>query len=174
VSGIGYLSALALAVIFAWAAIAKLRRPTSTTATFRDLGVPAPATAAWVAPAAELAIAAALVVVPAIGATAALAALAFFTSLLLGRLRAGSRVSCGCFGTASDAPISFVEPIRNLLLAGLGIAALYAAGPTAPGLDDLIATTTAVLAGALVLALAVTKRDVGAIWNTALAGEARR
>jgi uncharacterized membrane protein YphA (DoxX/SURF4 family) len=173
-SGSGYLSALVLAAIFAWAAAAKLRRPVPTAATFRAIGLPAPAVMARAAPAAELAIAAALVLVPSIGATAALVALAFFTTLLVSRLRDGSPVSCGCFGTASEQPISFVEPLRNLFLAGLAVAALLAPSPSVPGLDDVIATSTAVLAGALVLGLATTKRDVGAIWSTTLAGEARR
>lgn len=170
-SEVGYLAGCALALIFAWAALSKLRNPTRTATTFRALGLPAPTALARVVPATELAIAAALITITPAGATAAVGALAFFTTVLLGRLRAGAHVSCGCFGTATDQPISFVEPLRNALLAALAIAALAASGPDAPGLDAIITTSTAVLVGALVLALASLKRDVGAIWRTSLAGE---
>jgi uncharacterized membrane protein YphA (DoxX/SURF4 family) len=170
-SEVGYLAACTLATMFAWAGLSKFRSPVRTASTFRALGLPAPATLARAVPATEFAIAAALVTVTPAGATAALTALAFFTTVLVGRLRAGSQVSCGCFGTATDRPISFVEPLRNALLAALAVTALGASGPVAPGIDAVIATSTAVLVGALILALASLRRDVGAIWRTSLAGE---
>jgi hypothetical protein len=169
-SGIGYVAAVALALTFAWAAAAKLRNPVQTAVTFRALRLPRASALSRLVPASELLIAAALLVVPPVGATLALVALAFFTTLIVGRLRAGAQVSCGCFGTASAQPISFVEPLRNGLLAGAAVAALFATGPTAPDLSELMTASTALLIGALVLALAATKRDAGAVWRTTLAG----
>jgi uncharacterized membrane protein YphA (DoxX/SURF4 family) len=173
-SGAGYVAAIVLAGTFALAAGSKLRSPAHTVATLRGLGLPAPATLGRAVPIAELAIAVVLLAAPAAGAVAALVALAFFTTLILSRLRAGATVSCGCFGSTADAPISFVEPLRNALLAALAATALAAPRPELPGLDDVVTVSTAVLVGAIVLALAAVKRDVGAVWATTLVGDPDR
>jgi hypothetical protein len=124
-------------------------------------------------PAGEVALALVLVVLPWLGALLALATLAGFTVLLSGEVRRGSGVSCGCFGTASSAPISFVELLRNALLACLAVLAAFAERPVAPDLPSVVTVSSAVVAGLLVLALAALRRDVGAVWDNRLAGEAR-
>jgi hypothetical protein len=170
---LGTLTALVLAAVFLVAAVAKLRDPMGTTRTFRALRLPAPRRLARLVPGAELLIAAALVARPWIGAAVALAALAVFSILLHGEVRRGSDVACGCFGTSSSSPISFVELLRNGLLAALAVVALAAERPVAPDLASVITVSTAVVAGLLILALAGVKRDVGAVWDNRLAGEMR-
>ena len=98
----------------------------------------------------------------------ALAVLAAFSTILVRAMRAGVDVGCGCFGTAKRAPVSFVELVRNGLLAGLAVAALFADGPSAIGLDDAILVTTAVAVGGVVLALAEVKRATGTLLKVEL------
>lgn len=173
-SGIAYLAAVLLAAVFATAGVAKLRAPRRTTATFAALGLPAPAGLARAVPLGELALAVLLLAAPAVGGALALAALAGFTTLLVRSLQAGLRVDCGCFGSAGDEPMSFVEVTRNGLLAVLAAGALFASGPSTPALADIILVSTAALVGLLVLALSELRRDVGAVWDNTLAGEAVR
>lgn len=111
-------AALVLAVVFAWSGTAKLlRRPDLT-----RLGLPAATW--WVVSLVELALAVALVVSPAWGGVAALALLAGFTAFLVARRDSG--VGCGCFGSASTAPISNLDLVRNAAL--LAVAAVAAFG----------------------------------------------
>lgn len=170
---VGTLAALVLAAVFVAAAVAKLRDPMGTTRTFRALRLPSPRALARAVPVTELALAVALVVRPWIGGLAALVLLTAFTVLLAGEVRRGSGVSCGCFGSAGTAPISFVELVRNGLLGGLAVAAAFAEQPVAPDLPSLVTVSSAVVAGLLVIALAGVRRDVGAVWDNRLAGEAR-
>ena len=128
--GVGYASAVALACVFALAAIAKLRDLRGTLDDFTALGVPSPRLFAQVMPLAELAITALLLIVPAVGAVAALVTLAFFTVFLIARIRAGVRAPCACFGAFRPHPLSMVDVVRNL---GLGVLAGAALIPTAPG-----------------------------------------
>lgn len=169
---VAYLGALFLAAVFVVAAVAKLRDAEGTTRTFASLGLPAPGVFARAVPLLELAVAVLLAVVPWLGGLAAVASLAAFTALLAGEVRSGSGVSCGCFGTASAQPISFVELVRNALLAIPAVTACLAGGPTAPNLPSVVTVTAAFAAGSVVLALASLRRDVGAVWDNRLAGEA--
>jgi hypothetical protein len=148
-AGIGYLAALFLAATFLIAAISKLRDVASTADEFDLLGVPAPDAMARVVPVVELAIAAGLVIVPSIGGLFALVALAFFTTFLVGRLRAGVRVPCACFGAAGTAPLSGVEIVRNLGLVALAAAAMLVQEPTVPSVADLVLTVAVIGACAL-------------------------
>lgn len=170
---IGTLAALLLAAVFVAAAVAKLRDPAGTTRTFRALRLPAPRRLARLVPVTELLIAGVLVARPWIGGLAALAALVAFSVLLAGEVRNGSGVSCGCFGTTSSAPISAVELVRNALLGGLAVLAALVERPVAPDLPSVVTVSTAAVAGLLVLALCALRRDVGAVWDNRLAGEAR-
>jgi len=170
-SGAAYLCALALAGVFAVAGVAKLAAPSRSAATFASLGLPGPEALARAVPAVELALAVALVVVPPVGAAGALAALAGFSVMLARTLRAGVRVTCGCFGSAGDEPVSFVELVRNGLLAALALAALTTTGPAAPGLADVILVSTAAVVALLVLELSRLKRDLGTVFDNTLAGE---
>lgn len=168
---LAYTSGLALAALLAWAAGAKALRPSRTAADFRALGLPNPQLLAVAVPALELVVAALLVGVPWLGGVAALALLAAFSVILGERLREGATAPCGCFGSNSDQPISGVELLRNALLGLLAVAAVVVDDPTKPHLADVIAVTTALAVGAMVLGLAGVKRDVGAVWDNTLAGE---
>ncbi|CAB4608042.1 unannotated protein [freshwater metagenome] len=150
-AGIGYLAALFLAATFLVAAVSKLRDVAATADEFDLLGVPAPDAMARVVPVVELAIAASLIIVPSIGGLAALVTLAFFTTFLIGRLRAGVRVPCACFGAAGSAPLSGIEIVRNLGLLVLAAAAMLAQTPTVPSIADLVLTGAVI--GASVLGL---------------------
>lgn len=186
------LCALLLIVVFVWSALAKLRRPASTAEAFGQLGVPLPKLTARLVPAAELALAGLLAINATFGSALSIIVLIVFTLILLPaafafapptRAESGTdtrraAISCGCFGSASTEPISWVEVIRNLFLI---VAAVLAAlrGPTAisiavadVSLPDLIAFSTAGLVGAVTLQLVALKRDIGAIWRVDLAGEA--
>lgn len=157
---VGTAAAWLLAVVFAVAGVAKARRPRETAGTFRRLGVPAPHLAARLVPAAELALACALPVVPAPAGGLALVALAGFTLVLVGALRRGTQVACGCFGSSGAEPVGPADLVRNGLL---GFAALVAVvAPLASGapldvglptLPALVAAGAAAVIGAVVLAL---------------------
>ena len=159
--GIGYTSALLLAGVFAWAGAAKLTDRASTRRSFIGLGLPS--SFAVAVPVAELALAIALVLVPGWAAVAALALLAAFTTVLAGALRRGIEVGCGCFGTSRHDQVSFVELVRNGMLAVGAAAALGASRPVTPDVDELVLVTVAAALGCLVLALLQLRRRTGGI-----------
>jgi uncharacterized membrane protein YphA (DoxX/SURF4 family) len=158
---VAYVTALGLAVVFAWAGAVKLARPAETAATFRALRLPAPRALARAVPAAELLLALLLVAAPRVGAVAALGMLAVFTAVLLQRLRQGSQVSCGCFGSARTAPLSATDLVRNALLAGIAALALVAPGAVVPSLPAVLTATTGLALTALVLALTDVRVQTG-------------
>lgn len=164
----GYLSALVLAVLFAWAGVAKLGARRRTTRTFRLLGLPAADVLAVGVPAVELALAVGLVIVPGWAAAGALALLAAFTVFLGRAVRAGVEVGCGCFGSAATDPVSPVELVRNGLLGLAAVLALTAPSPRVPEPAAVLVAGLGVAIGALVLALAETKRDLGHVWHMEL------
>jgi hypothetical protein len=112
---------LAVAVVFAVAALAKLADPGGTRASLRAFGVPAWAAGpgGWALPLIELAVAGLLV--PAetarVGAVAALALLVVFSAVLVRELARGEDVRCNCFGALS-APSASRALARNAVLAG--------------------------------------------------------
>jgi len=164
-SDVGYLAALVLAAVFGWAGVAKLGARDRTARTFRALRLPAPGGLAVAVPAVELGLAVALVVVPGWAAAGALALLAAFTVFLARAVRSGVDVGCGCFGSAGNDPVSGVELVRNALLALAAALALAAPSPTVPDLPAVLVAGLGVALGALVLALAELKRDVGHVWT---------
>ena len=111
-----------LAGAFAWAAVAKLSDRATTVRGFTELRLPAARALSLLVPLVEATVAIALVAVPRAGAVGALVTLACFTGVLVARLQDGPPVRCGCFGSRSDEDISFVEPLRNGLLALLAMA----------------------------------------------------
>jgi uncharacterized membrane protein YphA (DoxX/SURF4 family) len=159
-TGVGYAAAVALAAIFAIAAVAKLRDVSATESDFAGLGIPRASFFARFVPIAELSIVALLLIVPPAGAIAALVSLAFFTTFLIGRLRAGVRAPCACFGSSRAQPISVRDVIRNLLLMALAVVSLATDRPTAVTPLDALAVlaVTAVAGGALHLAGRVRSR----------------
>jgi len=161
-AGLGTAAAVVLALVFVFAAGSKARDRVGTRRSFADLGVPAPRTAAVVVPILEVATAVALLVRPAIGGVVALVVLAFFTTFLAGRLRAGITSPCSCFGGTGSHPLSVVELLRNAELALLAVAALAAPHPERPTVADLVALAAMVAAGAAGLAL-VRRRGHGTV-----------
>lgn len=164
-SDAGYAAALLLAAVFGWAGLAKFRARAQTERTFRAFGLAAPRALAVGVPAVELGLAFGLVLVPGWAGIAALAVLTAFTTILVRAMRAGVDVGCGCFGTARREPVSFVELVRNGLLAVAAVTAALAPSPELPGLDATILVTTGAAVGALVLALAELRRATGAVWR---------
>lgn len=147
--GIGYASAVVLAAVFALAAVSKLRDLDATATGFDELGLPSPRVFAAIIPLAELGIVALLLIVPAAGAIAAIVTLAFFTTFLIGRVRAGVRAPCACFGAARPTPLSWTDIIRNLLLVLLAAAALPADRPGGVRpIDAIVVIATTLVVGA--------------------------
>ena len=147
-TGVGYAAAVALAAIFAIAAVAKLRNLAATERDFIGLGLPRASFFARFVPLAELSIVALLLIVPPAGAIAALISLAFFTTFLIGRLRAGVHAPCACFGASKAQPISALNVIRNLLLMALAIVSLATERPTKiSALDALVVIAAIAIAG---------------------------
>jgi hypothetical protein len=154
---LAYALALGLALVFAWAGVAKLRAPTRTERAFRALGVDP--RFARVLPAIELLLAAAIVVQP-------IACL--FAALLLGAFtvviaRANPGVGCACFGSASTAPLSWVQVLRNGMLIAVAIMA-SGATPVVPGAAAILGAAGLAAVGAIVLALAELKRVTGTVF----------
>ena len=152
-SGIGYSAAVVLAALFATASIAKLRDLPATLKQFTALGLPRPGVFTRIVPLAELALVTLLLIVPAVGAIFAMITLAFFTTFLVGRVRAGVTTPCACFGATVSTPLSWVDVVRNLLLMVLAAVALMSTRPVAPTPVDLLVTLGLVMGGAGLLAL---------------------
>lgn len=158
-SGLGYAAAAALAAIFAIAAVAKLRDLDTTEREFTALGLPRAPFFARFVPLVELSIVALLMIVPPAGSIAALVSLAFFTTFLVGRLRAGVRVPCACFGAARARPISALDVVRNVLLMALAAVALATDRPVRIGLVDAVVILALVTGAAALLHMAGRVRD---------------
>jgi len=112
-----------LAVVFAVAAVVKLWDPLGSRRTLGDFGLPNPRLLARVLPVTEAATALLLVVDPRVGGQCAVALLVAFTTLIAGRLLAGHRDACGCFGTWSKRPLSWRDLARNGVLVTMGVVA---------------------------------------------------
>ena len=120
----GSLAAVAAAVLagtFTVAAILKFRDPAATRQTLANFGLPNPRLLAVAVPVTELTTALLLVVDRRTGGPCAVALLVAFTTLIAGRLGAGRRDSCGCFGTWSARPLSWRDLVRNGILTALGV-----------------------------------------------------
>jgi uncharacterized membrane protein YphA (DoxX/SURF4 family) len=159
VDGLGYACAVLLAAVFVRAGAAKLARPAATATAFVALGVPASTTVARAVPVLELLVAAALLAAPRAGGLGAIALLAPFTAVLARAVRAGTQTPCNCFGAARADPVSWVDVVRNALLAGLAVAAATAPGPEVPA-PAAAATAVASFAAGSVLLAACRRRRV--------------
>jgi hypothetical protein len=155
---VAYAAALALAAVFGWAGLAKLRDRHVTAAAFRDVGLAAPERLAVAVPGLELALAAALVLVPAEAALVTVAVLAGFTTFLVRARRAGVEGGCGCFGGTRRQPVPAAELGRNALLAAGALTASFAAGPVVPGPGALALVAAVAAGGGGLLALAARRR----------------
>jgi hypothetical protein len=172
VSGVGYTSAVVLAVVLAGAGVAKLRAPRTTTASFSALGLPAAARLARVVPHLEVAVAASLVTVPRVGAVVAAVLLVAFTGVVAVTIRRGVDAGCACFGAPTSRPVSGVELARNAGLLALAAAAAVAEQPVVPAFADVVLVTTAVAVAVVGLTVLDTRHEVGRLWDNRLAGEA--
>lgn len=147
-SGIAYAAAVALAALFSLAAVAKFRDIDGTERDFLGLGLPRASFFARFIPLVELSIVALLLIVPPAGGLAALVTLAFFTTFLILRLRAGVHAPCACFGASRARPISAHDVIRNLGMMVLAALSLATDRPTRMSLIDiLVVVVTIALAG---------------------------
>lgn len=118
-SGAASIAAVGLAVVFAWAAVAKAVRHRSTVDAFVALGLPAASALAVAVPAVEVGLAGLLVVRPEVGGALALALLAAFTLVVIRGVMRGTSSGCGCFGARRVEPVGPADVVRNGLLAGL-------------------------------------------------------
>ncbi|MFI6045264.1 peroxiredoxin family protein [Nocardia sp. NPDC051321] len=118
-----WIGRLVVAVVFGWAAWAKLADRPGTRQGLQDFGIPTAVlgAAVWGLPAVELVVAVA--VLPSQTAVwagvGALVLVAAFTTVVIGLLARGRRPACSCFGAASSAPIGPATLVRNTALAVL-------------------------------------------------------
>jgi hypothetical protein len=151
---------LALAAVFAVAALGKLARPAATAETLGEFGVSRRLRrpGAFVLPAVELVVSTFLVLGPTArwGAAAALALLVVFSAAVGRSLRRGQRPDCNCFGAVGSAPVGSRTLLRN---GGLGAVAAFVvvAGPGASiaSIGGADAATVAVVAAAVALLAAL-------------------
>lgn len=127
------LARVALALVFAAAAIGKLADRRGAVAAAQGLGVPAglAAPVAGLLPVAELAVAVAVAGAwgpsAVVGAAAGLFLLVLMTCLVVLTLRQGRRPPCHCFGRVDDAPIGAGTVVRNLAFMALAVVVLLTA-----------------------------------------------
>jgi uncharacterized membrane protein YphA (DoxX/SURF4 family) len=150
-AGLGYACAVLLAAVLVRAGAAKLARPVATAASFRALGVPAAGATARAVPGVELAVATALIAVPRAGAALALVLLLAFSAVLARAVRSGVATPCNCFGTARAEPVSWLDVVRNGLLAVAAVAAATSPAPQVPGAGAVVVAVAAFAAGSGVL-----------------------
>jgi uncharacterized membrane protein YphA (DoxX/SURF4 family)/thiol-disulfide isomerase/thioredoxin len=128
------LARLALAVVFATAAVAKLLDLSGSRAALTGFGVPAPlaAVGGTLLPLAELAVAIAVVPAPTArwAAVGAVVLLLSFIGAIARSLARGQAPDCHCFGQVHSEPAGGRTLARNLALAALA-AGVAAAGPGA-------------------------------------------
>jgi hypothetical protein len=170
----GELAAAALALTFAAAAVTKLARRAAWRRTLGVYGLPSTAigSVALGVPVVELGVA--TLVLLGFASTAGLASLlvlaTFSVAIVLGRVRAGRRLECGCFGGSTSRDYR-VLLARNLALAGVAFVA-WTAGKDASLVRSLGEPVGAdLLPAALVVAGLALAAWVGA---AAFAGAGRR
>ena len=133
-SEVGALAAAVLALTFGAAAVAKLARGAEWRRTLGSYGLRPGATrlAGFGVPVVELGIAA--LALAGLGSSAGLlsiiALVAFSGAIVLGRVRTGRRLECGCFGGSGTRDYR-VLLVRNLALTGVAVVA-WRAGEDAP------------------------------------------
>ncbi len=110
---VGRILAGVLAIVFGWAAGAKLGSRDETVAGFADLGLPFPAVFMKLVVGAEIGTALVLLMAPRWGAILAFALLAGFTVYLAQLVRSPNPIACRCFGAASSETVSARSLLRN-------------------------------------------------------------
>ena len=153
------ISAVALAAVFAWAAVAKVVDQRQVVGAFAGLGLPAPRFLAVAVPIAEALVVAALLLRPDVGGAVALAALAVFTLVIVRALSTRSPAGCGCFGSHRVEPVSPADVVRNGLLAGFAVIATGAHHLVAPSAAALVVMVAVAMVA--VAAQGVARRRLG-------------
>ena len=131
-STVARLSAVVLAIVFAWAGGAKFTDREGTADAFGSLGLRRPSDLALVVPILELFVAIELIAMPLVGAYLALFMLVAFTVVLVSVVRRDVPVACACFGSVSTKPaepVSWRSLLRNAVLIVLALIAA-AGAPT--------------------------------------------
>jgi len=149
-AGAASIAAVILALVFAWAGVAKAARHRATVDAFATLGLPAPPVLAVGVPIAEIAIAASLIVAPAVGGALVLAALAAFTLVVIRGIMRGTSGGCGCFGSRRVDPVSPADVIRNGLLAAFAAVATGTTRLVRPGVATVVIMLAAVAVAAAI------------------------
>jgi hypothetical protein len=112
--------------VFALAVVGKLRAPATFVASLADFGLRrARRPVAYAVIAAEAAVIPLVLLVPPAGLALATLLLLAFAAVIAVTLGRGARPSCRCFGTKS-APLRGAHVARNLALAALAVAGLFA------------------------------------------------
>lgn len=168
---VGVVSAALLAVVFLWAAFAKVSDRRQVTRDFAAMGLPVPVAALVAVVGAELLTAALLVVRPRWGAVASIALLVAFSGVLIRVLRSGRQIRCGCFGANHREPVSVVEVARNAALGGLGLLALGAESGAPIGVPAVMIVSLTALCLLVGLNLVALAGKSGALFRIELAGE---
>jgi len=173
-SGVGALAAAVLALTFGAAAVAKLARRAAWRRTLGSYGLRPGASrlVGFGVPAVELGIAATVLVglASSAGLLSIVALMTFSGAIVVGRVRAGRRLECGCFGGSGTRDYRLLLA-RNLALAGVAFVA-WRAGEDAP-----LVRALGEPAGADLLPVALVVLGLAlAVWvgAAAFAGEARR
>jgi methylamine utilization protein MauE len=173
-SGVGALAAAVLALTFGAAAVAKLARRAAWRRTLGSYGLRPGASrlVGFGVPAVELGIAATVLVglASSAGLLSIVALVTFSGAIVVGRVRAGRRLECGCFGGSGTRDYRLLLA-RNLALAGVAFVA-WRAGEDAP-----LVRALGEPAGADLLPVALVVLGLAlAVWvgAAAFAGEARR
>lgn len=162
---------IALAVVLAWAALAKFARPARAAETFAEHGIPARVrrSLAVLLALGELGIASLLAVdVATTAAGVAVIALGavFTTFLLRARIRGRRRTTCGCFGGARSANTLMLTARAGLLAAagvGVVVGLPTVTTPTSSQWQTVAIAATGVLVVALTLAVLALYRQVGVL-----------
>lgn len=137
----GWVSRLAVAVVFAVAAFGKFTGRQEAREAVAAFGVPEHRVGivAWALPCVEAAVA--IAVLPSATAVwagaCALILLGVFSALVAVRLARGEHPACACFGTAAAKPIGPGTLVRNALIAAVAGAALWGA-LARPGLPEAL------------------------------------
>jgi methylamine utilization protein MauE len=152
---IARIASFALALVFAWAAIAKIARPRAWSTALGGYDIPQPTArvAAVAAPVAELAVAAAIVAGwTRTGAALALFLLASFSGAIVrAQARRGDRLPCGCFGGSRSRDYRWLL-VRNAMLA-VTAAVILLAGRDVRVVDDIGLPSGAAILPAVLVAV---------------------
>ena len=117
------MAGMILAVVFTVASVAKFRDPIGTQRSLNQMGLPVPHLLAVGVPLVEVLTAILLIADPRTGGPCAVALLVAFSTLVAGRLLAGQREGCGCFGSWSTGNLSWQTLARNAVLIAVGVVA---------------------------------------------------